>query len=119
VAGPAGATGATGATGPAGKIELVTCTDHHSLTTGKPIYETCTTKLTSAVVKFTIPVTPKPKTVSARILHAGHIEASGTLRDGKLLLHSAKALPAGSYRLELTAGTGKHKRTQYSTITIS
>jgi hypothetical protein len=80
------------------------------------IYEECTTQLTSAVVRFKIPLNA---TVRASILHGGHIEARGILRDGELVLHSNKVLAAGRYRLRLATGTGKHTHTRYSTITLS
>jgi hypothetical protein len=112
--GTGGAQGPTGAQGPAGEIELVTCTSVKKKVKKKTVTQKkCTSKLTSSPVKFTA------SAASATIARAGHVDATGSLHDGKLTLHSSKMLRAGRYTLKLTTGTGKNKHTSSDPITIT
>jgi hypothetical protein len=115
--GPVGPTGTNGSQGPAGangEIELVTCTNtkkkiKHKMITQKK----CTSKLVSSPVSFTA------SAASASISRAGHVDATGSLSDRKLTLHSSKALRAGRYTLKLTTGAGKNKDTSSEAIAIT
>jgi hypothetical protein len=100
-----GAQGPAGPRGPAGEIELVTCTK----VKGK---KKCTTRLTSSPQSFTT------KTARASVSRAGHLYATGSLRNGTLTLYAAKALRAGRYTLWLTAGSGRTKHTTRESLTI-
>jgi hypothetical protein len=112
--GPAGPAGATGKPGAAGQIEIVTCTNVKKSVKHKTVTQKkCTTKLASSPVSF------KASAASASISRAGHVEASGSLRDGKLTLHASKALQAGRYTLTLAIETGGRKHTSSETIAIT
>ena len=109
--GPAGAVGQPGA---AGQIEIVTCTNVKKKVKHKTVTQKkCTTKLVSSPASF------KASAASASISRAGHVDASGSLRDGKLTLHASKALRAGRYTLTLTTGIGRHRRTSTETIALT
>ncbi len=100
-----GTQGPAGARGPAGEVELVTCK-----TVGRK--KRCSTRLLSSPGKFT------ESTALARLSRAGQVYATGSLRAGTLVLHSATPLRAGRYELELSTGSGHHKHTTTETITI-
>ncbi len=72
----------------------------------------CSTKLTSSPQSFTA------SAATARLSRAGHVYATGSLRDGKLTLHASKPLRVGHYTLILTTGTGKHKHTSTEAVTV-
>ena len=121
--GPAGTNGGIGATGPAGingsqgpagEIELVTCTTVKKKVKKKTVTQKkCTSKLTSSPVSF------KASAASATIARGGHVDATGSLYNGKLTLHSSKTLRAGRYTLKLTTGAGGDKHTSSDAITIT
>jgi hypothetical protein len=121
--GPAGTNGGIGATGPAGtngsqepagEIELVTCTTVKKKVKKKTVTQKrCTSKLTSSPVSF------KASAARATIARAGHVDATGSLYNGKLTLRSSKTLPAGRYTLKLTTGAGRDKHTSSDAITIT
>lgn len=121
--GPAGTNGGIGATGPAGtngsqgpagEIELVTCTTVKKKVKQKTVTQKkCTSKLTSSPVSF------KASAARATIARAGHVDATGSLYNGKLTLHSSKMLRAGRYTLKLTTGAGRDKHTSSDAITIT
>ncbi len=73
----------------------------------------CTSKLTSSPVSF------KASAASATIARAGHVDATGSLHNGKLTLHSSKTLQSGRYTLKLTTGAGKDEHTSSDAITIT
>lgn len=103
-AGPQGPAGLTGAQGSPGQVELVTCTTTttkrgHGKRAHKVRVTHCTTRLTSSPVKFT--VQGKAKAALAR---HGHIYARGSLRSGRLVLHSHHRIGQGSYTLILKRG---------------
>jgi hypothetical protein len=103
-----------GQPGAAGQIEIVTCTNIKKKVKHKTVTQKkCTTKLASSPVSF------KASAASASISRAGHVDASGSLRDEKLMLHTSKALRAGRYTLTLTTETGGHKHTSSETIAIT
>jgi Collagen triple helix repeat (20 copies)/Right handed beta helix region len=115
-AGTPGPAGVNGSPGPAGEIELVTCTSVKKK--GKKSKKTvtqkkCTSKLVSSPVSF------EASAASATISRASHVDATGSLRDHKLTMHSSKALWAGRYTLKLTTGTGKDEHTSSETIVIA
>jgi hypothetical protein len=112
--GPAGQAGATGQPGAAGQIEIVTCTNVKKSVKHKTVTQKkCTTKLASSPVSF------EASAASASISRAGHVDASGSLRDGKLTLHASKALRAGRYTLTLAIETSGRKHTSSETIAIT
>jgi hypothetical protein len=112
--GPAGRAGAIGQPGAAGQIEIVTCTNVKKSVKHKTVTQKkCTTKLASSPVSF------KASAATASISRAGHVDASGSLRDGKLTLHASKALRAGRYTLTLAIETGGRKHTSSETIAIT
>jgi collagen type VII alpha len=112
--GPAGTNGTSGAPGPAGEIELVTCSTVKKKVKKKTVTQKkCTSKLTSSPVSF------KASAASATIARAGHVDATGSLQDGKLTLHSSKTLQSGRYTLKLTTGTGRDKHMSSDAITIT
>lgn len=114
--GATGPAGTNGSPGPAGEIELVTCT-----TVKKKVKKSkktvtqkkCTSKLTSSPVSF------KASAASATISRAGHVDATGSLYNGKLTLHASKTLQSGLYTLKLTTGAGKDEHTNSDAITIT
>ena len=111
--GPAGAPGAPGAQGPAGEIELVTCKSVKQKVKGKEkTVQKCTTQLTSTPMSFTA------TTASASVTRAGHVYATGSLRDGRLVLRASRALRAGRYTLRLTTGTGASRHTTKRSLTV-
>jgi len=112
--GATGPAGTNGSPGPAGEIELVTCTTAKKKVKKKTVTQKkCTSKLTSSPVSF------KASAASATIARAGHVDATGSLYDGKLTLHSSKTLQSGRYTLKLTTGAGKDKHTSSDAITIA
>jgi hypothetical protein len=109
-----GANGTTGSNGTNGKIELVSCksltkTVKHT----KKTVKRCSTQLTSSPVSFTA------SAARATVSRAGHVYATGSLRDGKLSLHTSKTLRAGRYTLKLTTGSGKSKHTTTESLTVA
>jgi hypothetical protein len=92
----------------------VTCTNTKKKIKHKTITQKkCTSKLVSSPVSFTA------SAASASFSRAGHVDATGSLYDGKLTLHSSKALRAGRYTLTLTTGAGKNKDTSSEAIAIT
>jgi hypothetical protein len=111
--GPAGAAGPAGAQGPAGEIELVTCKSVKEKVKGKTkTVQKCTTQLTSSPVSFT------KAAARASVSRAGHTYATGSLRNGKLVLRVHRALPAGHYTLRLTTGSGHRRHTTKQVLTV-
>jgi len=110
-----GAQGATGPQGPAGEVELVVC---KSVTTGtgkkRKTVQKCTTRLTSAPVKFTT----TGVATTAVLSRGGVVYATGTAtRSGnrtRLLLTPRRRLVEGRYTLTLTR---RHEH-QRETVTI-
>jgi Collagen triple helix repeat (20 copies) len=112
--GPAGTNGSQGPAGANGEIELVTCTNAKKKVKHKTVArKKCTSKLVSSPVSFTA------SAASASISRAGHVDATGSLQDHKLTLHTSKTLPAGRYTLKLRTGTGKNEHTRSDAITIT
>jgi virginiamycin B lyase len=103
--GPAGAAGPAGAQGAAGEVDLVTCTT-------VKMKKKCTSRLTSSPVSFTT------HAARATLSRAGHVYATGRLRDGKLTLHAPTSLRIGRYTLKLTTGSGRHKHTTTEKVTV-
>jgi hypothetical protein len=117
-----GTNGAPGPRGPAGQIELITCVSSAKTVKvhGKPkktTQKTCTTKIVSSPVKFTMAI------ARARLSRGRVTYATGTaiLRHGtqRLLLHALRPLRAKHYTLTLTQRHGKHAITTHTTITMS
>jgi hypothetical protein len=105
--------GLPGARGAPGKVELVTCKAvtkriHHK----KVTRQHCTTKLTSSPKKFTT------RTARAALMGAGRVYATGWLRDGKLVLHTNRALHPGRFRLKITYRSAGRIHIESETITI-
>jgi Right handed beta helix region len=115
--GAAGTGGAQGPAGPAGKngeIELVTCTSVKKKVKRKTITQKkCTTKLSSSPVSFTA------NAARAMISRGSHVDAVGSLREGKLVLHASKALRAGRYTLRLTTGADGREQVSVEEIAIA
>jgi collagen type VII alpha len=112
--GPAGTNGSQGPAGANGEIELVTCTNAKKKVKHKTVTQKkCTSKLVASPVSFTASV------ASASISRAGHVDATGSLQDHKLTLHTSKTLPTGRYTLKLRTGTGKNEHTSSDAITIT
>ncbi len=89
----------------------MTCTNAKKKVKHKTVTQKkCTSKLVSAPVSFT---------ASASISPAGHVDATGSLQDHKLTLHTSKTLPTGRYTLKLRTGTGKNEHTSSDAITIT
>jgi hypothetical protein len=98
--GPVGPAGVMGKPGAAGEIEIVTCASVKQKVKHKTVTQKkCTTRLASS------PVSLNASAASASISRAGHVDASGSLQDGKLTLHTSKALRAGRYTLTLWRGS--------------
>jgi hypothetical protein len=109
-----GTNGANGSNGSNGKIELVSCKSvTKTVKHKKKTVQRCSTQLTSSPVSFTA------SAASATVSRAGHVYATGSLRDGKLSLHTSKTLRAGRYTLKLTTGSGKSKHTTTQSLTVA
>jgi hypothetical protein len=92
----------------------VTCTNAKKKVKHKTVTQKkCTSKLVSSPVSFTA------SAASASISRAGHVDATGSLQDHKLTLHTSKTLPTGRYTLKLRTGTGKNEHTSSDAITIT
>ena len=102
----------TGAQGPAGKIELVTCKTVKSK-------QHCTAKLISGSAKFTA----TGSTTQATLSRHGALYASGTAQvvQGRMSLRLTplRSLLAGKYTLTLIRGTGRNKRINRESFTLS
>jgi Collagen triple helix repeat (20 copies)/Kelch motif len=113
-AGPTGPTGAagpagpTGPTGPTGPIRLVTC---KQITKNHKTETTCTTKLINNNAQFAA--------IERATLTRRHVVyASGSTRNGHLIMHSRRRLAAGRYILTLKHLTDGRWLTSHQQIAI-
>ena len=129
--GTTGATGATGATGPAGspgKIELVTCKTATKTVTKKgngkkrkvkKRVQTCTGKLLSGTVRFTVTAASDRAAISrGRVVYATGISLPMGGGRSILLLSEHRALTRGRYTLTVRAHHSRHWSTRRAMITI-
>jgi hypothetical protein len=123
--GATGATGATGLQGPVGKIELVVCHKVTKRTTTKghrhkTTVQTCSTRLVSGTVKFTIDSGDLGASVSRarRVYATGVALPTGPGRWQLMLTRHIRHLRSGRYTLTLRTLHGQ-RIVQHTAITIT